>query len=456
LTMNRYIILYILLLIIPGRINSQTDILTSYINKGLESNLALRQKQSGYEKSMAALKEARSWYYPDISINARYSRAEGGRVIEFPVGDMMNPVYSTLNMLIGSNQFPLIDNMEFYFLRETEHETKVSVIQPIIDPKIYYNNKINKHLSQAVQADADAYKRQLVAEIKTAYYNYLKVLQLEQLVNDTRTLLEENVRVNESLYRNDKVTIDNVYRSKAELSKLEQQAAEILKSKQVARSWFNFLLNKPHESEIAIAELPELSDSSFIPADLPTAQNKALNSREEITMLENYSLANDYLISLNQSQKLPTLYGAVDYGFQGTEYQFNSDYDYMLASVVLRWNLWHGFEKKAKLSQARIERDIRQDQLEESRNQIRLQVEQAYYKLKASQASIIAARQECNSARQAFGVINRKFKEGQASLIEFIDARTAMTNSENSLIISQYDYLIKFAEFERAACLYDF
>ena len=159
---------------------------------------------------------------------------------------------------------------------------------------------------------------------------------------------------------------------------------------------------------------------------------------------------------MNQSQKLPTLYGAVDYGFQGTEYQFNSDYDYVMASVVLRWNLWHGFENKAKISQARIERNIRQDQLEESKNQIRLQVIQSYYDLEASQASIIAAREESRSARQAFQVINRKFTGGQASLIEFIDARTAMTNSELSLIISQYDYLIKYAEFERAACLYDF
>ncbi len=441
---------------ITGRINSQTDILINYISEGLESNLSLRQKQSSYEKSMAALKEARSWYYPDISINARYTVADGGRVIEFPVGDMLNPVYSTLNMLIGSDQFPMMDNLEFYFLRSQEHETKVSVIQPIVDPRIYYNNKINKYLTRAKQADADTYKRQLVADIKTAYYNYLKVLRLEQLVNDTKVLLEENVRVNESLYRNDKVTIDNVYRSKSELSQLEQQESEVRKSKKVARAWFNFLLNKPLESEITVAELTELSDTSFLIVDLPSAENNALSSREEITMLKNYSSANDYLISLNQSQKFPTLYGAVDYGFQGTEYTFNSDYDYMLASIVLRWNLWHGFENKAKISQARIERDIRQDQLEESKNQISLQVIQSYYDLEATQLSIVAARDEYKSARQGFQVIDRKFKEGQANLIQFIDARTTMTNAQERRIISQYDYLIKYAAFERVACLYEF
>ena len=38
-------------------------------------------------------------FLPDISMNARYTVARGGRIIEFPVGDLLNPVYITLNML---------------------------------------------------------------------------------------------------------------------------------------------------------------------------------------------------------------------------------------------------------------------------------------------------------------------------------------------------------------------
>jgi len=58
--MNRHICI-ILLGIIPGIVSSQAGILDSYIGKGLESNLSLGQKQSSDEKSMAALKEAKSW-----------------------------------------------------------------------------------------------------------------------------------------------------------------------------------------------------------------------------------------------------------------------------------------------------------------------------------------------------------------------------------------------------------
>jgi outer membrane protein len=444
-------LLLILFILFTANIHGQETILESYVRQGLENNLALKQKESNYAKSLAALKEARAMFFPDVSLNARYSVAEGGRMIEFPVGDLMNPVYSTLNMFLGEDRFPMIENQEFTFLREHEHETKISVVQPLIDPRVYYNQKISQQLSEAQKADAETFRRQLVAEIKTAYFNWLKTLRIEQLLHATKKLLEENVRVNESLYKNDKVTIDNVYRSKAELSRLEQQIAESTRARQVAAAYFNFLLNRPLEEKIIEQEL---FDSVAVTLNLQAAHQNALENREELDMLESYARANDYLLSLNHSKKIPSIYGAVDYGFQGEEYQFTNKYDYVLASIVLKWELFHGFENQAAVSQAKIERDIRKTQIEETKEQIRLQVIRSFYDLQASQKSVIAAEQSLASAKKAFEVTDRKYREGQASLIEYIDARTTMTNAEQNLIISRYDHHIRYAEFERVACLY--
>jgi len=444
-------LLLILFILFTVNISGQETILEAYVRQGLENNLALKQKESNYEKSLAALSEARAMFFPDVSLNARYSVAEGGRMIEFPVGDLLNPVYSTLNMFLAEDKFPMIENREFTFLREHEHETKISVVQPLVDPRIYYNQKISQQLSEVQKADAGSFRRQLVAEIKTAYFNWLKTLRIEQLLNATKKLLEENVRVNKSLYKNDKVTIDNVYRSRAELSRLEQQIAESTRARQVAAAYFNFLLNRPLEEEIIEQEL---FDSVVVTLNLPAAHQNALENREELEMLESYARANDYLLSLNHSKKIPSIYGAVDYGFQGEEYQFTDEYDYVLASIVLKWELFHGFENKAAISQAKIERDIRKTQIEETKEQIRLQVIRSFYDLQASERSIIAAEQSLASAKKAFEVTDRKYREGQASLIEYIDARTTMTNAEQNLIISRYDHYIRYAEFERVACLY--
>ncbi len=429
----------------------QEGTLEGYVREGLESNLALRQKEVNYRKSLFVLQQARSNFYPDLSLNMRYSRAEGGRMIEFPVGTMLNPVYQSLNFLLGQELFPEIENMEFAFLRTREHETKLRLVQPIIEPDIYYNSRIKRELSQAMKADAEAYRRQLVADIKTAYFNYLKTRSLIQLLDETRVLLEENVRVNEKLYENDKLTIDNVHRSRAELSKLDQEAAIAWKNNRVAAAYFNFLLNRPFESEI-------LADASYdslpvIPA-LEMVTNRALGDREELDMLRSYARVADNYLDMNRFDRIPSLYAAVDYGFQGEQYEFNREQDYFMASLVLRWDIFHGFEKRAKIGEARIQQDLLSSQLRETEQQIRLQALEAYYDLLASAESIRAAEEELRSSRDAFRLVERKFREGQSPLIEFIDARTGMTRAEENLIINRYDYHIKYAELERAACIY--
>jgi outer membrane protein TolC len=433
-------------------LEAQSPLLDAYIADGLENNLALRQKETDYLRSQQVLKQARALFYPDISLNARYTVAEGGRIIEFPVGNLLNPVYQSLNSLLQTPRFTDIENQEFTFYRPTEHETKLQLVQPIIDTRLIYSEKISRELSNAVKADADAYARQLVAEIKTAYFTYLKTNRILELLDHTRSLLVENIRVNERLFQNDMVTIDKVFRSNAELSKLEQQYAEGLNQNQVAKAWFNFLLNRPLETEI----IADFSPGTTPLIDrLDSYTDRAVETREELEMLKHYSRAAENALVLNQTNKLPSLYAAVDYGFQGTQYEFNGNQDFLLASLVLRWNIFHGFENRAKIREARIARDLRQVQVEEAEKQIRLQIINAYYALLAAEKSIAASREEFNSASKAFRVIERKYGEGRATLIEFIDARTSMTQAEQRLIISNYDHHIKYAELERVACLFE-
>ena len=63
--------------LIPGLLSAQ-EVLEEYVKYGLDNNLALQQKQTGYEKSLEALREARGLFYPSLSLGARYTAAEGG------------------------------------------------------------------------------------------------------------------------------------------------------------------------------------------------------------------------------------------------------------------------------------------------------------------------------------------------------------------------------------------
>jgi outer membrane protein TolC len=300
------------------------------------------------------------------------------------------------------------------------------------------------------ETDVEQYTRELIAEIKKAYYNVAMADGILSMLTETRKLLLENVRANRKLVENDKLTIDYVYRSEAELSKFDQELQGAEKNKKIASAYFNFLLNKSLTDSIILqqpASFPALADLSG------NYSQSAIENREELKKLENYSNITDMQIKMNQSNKLPDLFVAVDYGFQGEKYKFNKNQDYVQASAVLSWNLFSGFQNRAKIKQAQIDKTIIESQLEEARKQIELQVINSLNELLTAEKGITAAESRVRNAGEGFRLVNRKYEEGQASLIEFLDARTTMTQAEENLIISKFSYLSCFAEFEKVAAI---
>lgn len=442
----------IILTVLPLFIQAQ-EILDEYVSYGLDNNLALKQKYSGYQRSLEALREARGLFYPNISLGARYTVSEGGRVFEFPVGQMLNPVYSTLNALTSSSSFTQVENMEIRFLRPTEHETRIRLAQPLFNPDIYYNSKIRRELTGYEEANFEQYKRELVAEIKKSYFDVAMAEGILSTLIETRKLLVENVRVNRKLVENDKVTRDILYRSEAELSKMDQDIQRAEKGRRTATAYFNFILNKSLDDSVIISQLiafPLINDLTEEYTSI------ALEKREEITKLEKYSDIADLQVKRGQSERLPDMFIAFDYGYQGEKYRFNKDYDYMQASAVLSWKLFSGFQTSARIKQSMIDKTIIDTRLEETRKQIELQVITTLNDLLTAEKGITAAETRLMNAKEGFRLMKRKYDEGQASLIEFLDARTNMTQAELNLIISRFNYLSSYAELEKVTTLSKF
>jgi outer membrane protein len=442
-----------ILWVIASAVQAEESVLEKYVNQALQNNLALQQQQFSLEKSLAALKEARGLFLPSIGINARYTRAGGGREIEFPVGDLFNPIYSTLNQLIQQQVFPEnLRNEVIPFLREKEQETKISAVQPIFQPQILYNYKIKSTLVEIEQNNKHIYIRQVVSEVKSAYLKYLLTIQINKLLLQTRQLLDENFRVSRKLFENNKVTKEVVYRAEAELSELDQQIAQAEKSKELAKSYFNFLLNRSLDEDIVESEedLPIQKEE----AELPAALQLAIQQREELKILQLAVKASDQGIKLNQSAYLPSVFAALDYGYQGEEYRFTSSDDFWMASAVLRWNLFNGFQDQARVQQAKIDKKRQQVKYAELENQIKLQVQEIFNNVVVSRKTIKSAEDRLISARKSFEIIDRKYREGILPYIVYLDARSNLTRSEINSIITRYEYYIGLVELERVLAAY--
>jgi outer membrane protein TolC len=446
-----------LILFFPFSAFGGEDVLDQYISEGLHNNLALQQQKFSLDKSLEALKEAKGLFLPNVSIQARYSRAGGGRIIEFPVGDMMNPVYQSLNQLFSFHgitaYFPSLANEHIPFLREKEHDTKIRITQPLFQPAILYNYKIKKNLSRVDRAKLSVFKRHLISDIKNAYFNYLKTLNVVDLLAKTRKLLLENQRVSENLFNVGKATEDVVFRARAEIADLDQKISEAEKNRSLAASYFNFLLNRELDEAIKIQKTAQLPINKII--NVKEAITHALTHRDEFQQIQHALSIRKHEINLAGSGSLPSLTAVVDFGFQGEEYRIGKDDDYWMASLVFEWTLFNGSQTRSKKMQAALEKQKLELQRSELEKQIRLQVRDQYHALLAAEKAVEASQQREHSAKKSFEIVTKKYENGMAPQIEYLDARTTHTNASINSILAGYDYLIQRTNFEQAAGLID-
>lgn len=429
----------------------QSSVLDEYILQGLESNLAIKQNQMALKSAQHALKVAKGMYLPSVTTQARYSYAQGGRTIDFPIGDLLNPVYSSLNdMLVaqgGEAQFPMVGNEQINFLREHEYEAKISLSQPIYYPSIAINKRIEEQKLFMSEIELEQYKRELTFQIKEAYYNYMKALQYYDLIQKTKEVVNENHRVTRKLMENDMVTLDAVLRAKSEISKIELYETDAVKSTEMSKSYFNFLLNRNLNEEIIISSQADV----FKSPEIEVLTGSALDRREELKLLEHQIMIMDNVADLSTAEMLPNLVFAVDYGIQGEEFTIDSESDFIIGSFVLTWDLFSGNTNRNKRKQAIIEKQKVQYRKEEAGNQIKLEVKQDIYEVNQQVKNLKLAETRSSEVAEVYRIIEKRYRLGEAQLIELLDARNNMTEAESQVILTRYDYLVSIARLEKSS-----
>jgi outer membrane protein len=427
-------------------------VIDEYVREGLKSNLALRAQTLEVERSAAALDGARARYFPEAAFAARYSRSEGGRVIELPLGDALNPAYQTLNDLLVAQgqqpQFPVVQNETIAFLREREQDTRVTLRMPLIAPAIPAAVRTQRELLGANEYARTALARRLKRDITVGYLDWLSATRTRGIVDASVALLNENLRVNDSLHRNGKITQDQVLRARAELLAVTQQSREAQNGASQAQSYLNFLLNRPLDSPLEDADLA--ADVSATTRALADLREAALMNRPELEQLRHLSRATESQVRVARADRWPTLSLGADGGIQGEEYQFGRGSNFATVSLLLNWTFFDGGARRAAVREASATARKTQTELESLTQQVQLEVQQSLDRLNTSADSLATAEARAEAARAAFRIASRKRDEGVISQVEFIDARSSLTSAELNLNVTRFEVLARQAELDYA------
>ncbi len=423
------------------------DTLEAYVEEGLLNNRQYLKERLNTDISKEENKIAKNLFLPDVSFNASYILAEGGRTIDIPIGDLFNPVYATLNQLTASERFPTnLKNVNEQLLPNNFHETKIRIVQPILNTDIYYGQKASNANISVNQARETAYKNQLSFQIRKAYYDHLKLVEQKAILDSTRILLKELVRVNGKFVKYEIATKDVLYNAEAQLYRIDAQLATVQKNIALSRNFFNFLLNKDLEAEIIIDESIGFERERFIISEL---KKTALTNRSELKGIEKGIEANDYEVKRNKGFFVPDISAAAEFGYQGFGYDFDQNQDYYLLSFNLSWPIFQGGRNKSKVRRAKLRKEQLETDYSAVENSILLEASKGYYEYEESLAVYTAQLSQLKSAQENFKIIEAKYRQSQVLLVEFNEVRTQLTTAQLNESIARFNIKIARANLIR-------
>lgn len=435
-------------MVFMGYLGNAQRRLDKYIEQGLTTNEVIKQHNFDINKSLYALKEAHSLFLPTVALNTNYTKAQGGRTIDIPIGDLLNPVYSTLNQITNSNAFPTVQNQSVLINPNNFYDAKLHTTMPLLNYEIIYNKRIKAQQNAMQKIELEIYKRELVKEIKIAYYKYLQSIEGVKIYEEALKLVQENQRVTQSLFKNDKINRTAVLRSDNEVIRIEANLETAKQTSKNAKSYFNFLINQKLDAELEVDP-----QGNTLPTELVDENTQG---REELLQLNLAKEITENVGKLTQSYWIPKLSGFADFGFQNFDFEVNKKSRYYFTGVALEWNIFSGNKNKYRVKQVEEEMKKISSQTDNVKQQLLLQFQISKNNLKAALEQLNADKNQKVSAQKYNEDIRKLYKEGQAIYIEVLDAQNQWVNTQLNANISFYNSWIAFAELERANASFNF
>ena len=420
------------------------QVLDTYITEGLTNNLVLQDKKASLEQSLLALKDAKSFFLPSMDFGASYTLAEGGRTIAFPVGDLLNPVYSTLNKLTASNKFPQIDNVSEQLLPDNFYDTRFRTTLPLLNTDLIYQQQIRKEQVNWTNYQVEIYRATLIQDIRVAYFNFCAAHSSIKILKNTLQLVEQNLKDTRSLVENGKRLPAAVLRAESELEQVKSLVTEAELKTNNAAQYLNFLVNRPLDQVVPFEDIPlDLSRLDQLLLEDLHPQNPELRAMQSMETIQ------ETVLKSGKNYWVPKLSTYADLGSQGFDWNFDSQSRYLMWGLNFSMPVFQGGRNQNQIQRNVLGLESVQRQKELVNQKLNLGLQTQRNEVKTLLAALQSSEKKLVSASAYLKLVDRGFKDGSQSLLEFIDARNQYTQAALQKNISSYKLQMALAQLER-------
>ena len=240
----------------------------------------------------------------------------------------------------------------------------------------------------------------------------------------------------------------DVLRAEVELAQARQRRSTAKANQNISRRQLAETINVAHDTELSTAD--KIEEAGVWELSLPESIVRAFKNRAELEQLLLEREIGDEQRKLALSQVRPTLSANAAYAlnndFENDDVDFNDSYQ---VGLNLQWRLFDGGAARAAARQSEKDIEIAETQFTNQRNQIRFDVEQAFFQLESNKRNIGTATKEVELAQESLRLARLRFQAGVGTQTDVIDAQTQLTTARGNLLSSIIQYNQSYVDLQR-------
>jgi outer membrane protein len=287
---------------------------------------------------------------------------------------------------------------------------------------------------------------------------YGNILVTEKLIE----IILRNKKVNDRLLKGARIGYENGLAEQEEVEQFEITEGTIESSiknanrmKEIAYQMLNLTMGKEIDAKLTLTNT--LDDLILTNTDLNLlAQDFDLNNHIDFKIAENTKESNRLLMQLERSKALPSLSAFINYSKIANSESFtfsNSSQNWIPTSVFgvsLNVPVFSSLGRSARTAQAKIALDNSDIQLEETKQRLNLQAQQAQSNYQLSIENYEIAKKNLNLAGRIESKQQIKFKEGVSTSYELLQSQNQLYSQQNNYVQAMLNIIANKAKLENA------
>ena len=347
-----------------------------------------------------------------------------------------------------------------------------NVSLPLFVPSVYRQMKLNRTQMASAVESARASRIDLVAAVRSAYYNVLLAEQSLTVLQEAIATTQRVVDNTKTLYENGLAAEYDYITAQVQLSNLKPQVLQAENGISITKLQLKMYLSLPEEVELSIAgSLDDFRDRVLLAEDYSTdlSENTTLKSLDiQRELLEHQE-------KLIQTTRMPTLaaFGSISYigqervdlsGLMGggtaggagagaaatAQEQSKFWWQYTISvGAQLSIPIFSGLKKHNQLREVRNQIAQFDLQREYAEKGVKLQVQQSINTLLTARETMLSNELTVEQAQKAYDISYTRYNAGAGTILELNSSQLSLTQAQLNYSQSIYDYLSAQAEYEK-------